>query len=308
MKRIIEYPFHLGDLVGGTTHLDNAEFGAYMRLLFANIQSPSVDLPNDPEILRRFARCTDKQWAKLWPLIRDKFPETEDGTFSNKRVQNTVASIVHRSDVARNNKLKGLGKQGTTDKRTNDGCPANHITLEDISKDISSPPAPQGEGDEGVRGSLLPMTPLVISSPTEISYFIEGVSLTFDQFFEKFWQHYPKIRDKGHKGKARDALIQAIKKGGKHAEDWNERANAIAGGIKRYRKYCDRTGEKNPDAFRWLRDGGFDRPWDAPAAGRGSGYSLEAVHDQAMGDQTGRPEGREERLKRLGIGDDTSND
>lgn len=141
-------------------------------------------------------------------------------------------------------------------------------------------------------------------SPKSTIYEIEGISLTFDQFFEKLWDHYPKIRDKGHKGKARDQLALVLKKGGKHETDWNRQARAIADSVRRFRRYCETTGEKNPDAFRWLRDGGYDRAYSAAApGGRSPGYSLEAVHAQAVADQTGRPEGRAERLERLGLGD-----
>lgn len=293
-KRIIEYPFHLGDLIGGTAHLDNAEFGAYMRLLLANIQAPNSELPDNLEELRRYARCTEKQWAKFWPLVERKFPLTGRGTRTNERVTDTVASITHRSNVARDNRLKRKGSGHTAVKPPKNEVSANHITLEDISNDISSP-----------GGVLVQTTEPEKRSPKTIEYTIDNQVLTFEMFFEKFWNHYPKIRDKGHKGKARDALFLALQKRGKHEENWRSVAGDIAAGVRRFRRYCDRTGEKNPDAFRWLRDGGFNRPYDAAVQGRSGGYSLEAVHDQALADITGRSEGREGRLKGLGLDEDT---
>lgn len=302
MKRIIEYPFHLGDLVGGTTHLDNGEFGAYMRLLIAQIQSPTHDLPADEEQLRRFARCTPKAWASLWPLIRDKFPAGEEGRLSNKRVKITIDSIIHRSSVARDNRLKRKDISPTDVKPPSNGRHANHITLEDNTNVLSSPPTPQRGDGEG-------KTEVIVAekgSPKTIMY----GAMDFDAVFEYLWKEYPKIRDKGHKGQAREQLAKAIAKGGKNEDDYRSRARGIAEGVRRYARYCAATGEKNPDCFRWIRDEGFNRPWDVPAAGAGrsAGYSLEAVHDQAVADTTRRPEGREERLKRLGMGDDTSDD
>jgi uncharacterized protein YdaU (DUF1376 family) len=296
-QRIIEYPFHLGDLIGGTAHLDNFEFGAYMRLMLANIQAN--ELPNDQEILRRFARCTEKQWAKFWPLIKDKFPETETGTLCNNRVQITIASIIHRSDTARANRLKNKGTDTTAVKRPLNGGPTNHITIEEDTNVSSSPHTPQGVVD------VVQTDVQEKSSPDKIMY----GDINFDQVFEYIWTKYPKTRDKGHKGKARAELIKALLKGGKHENDWRTRARDIAEGVGRYAKYCRGTGELNADALRWIRDDGYLRPWETTAGtGRSQGYSLETVHDQAMGDKTGRPEGREGRLERLGLGDNPGND
>jgi hypothetical protein len=124
-----------------------------------------------------------------------------------------------------------------------------------------------------------------------------------DEQFEELWQLYPSVRDKGHKGKAREQINRKLNEGTTY--------ETISNGITRFRAYCDATGEKQPDMLRWIRDGGFERPYTIPAPAKpaargGSGYSLQAAHAQAMADRTRRPEGRAERLARLGFEPDTS--
>lgn len=105
--RVIEYPFHLGDLVGGTTNLDDSQFGAYMRLLLANInaQAKAGGLPDNQEILRSYTRMGPAAWKKLWLLIGDKFVR-ENGKIYHPRVNETVNEIIKASNAARANVLK----------------------------------------------------------------------------------------------------------------------------------------------------------------------------------------------------------
>lgn len=129
----------------------------------------------------------------------------------------------------------------------------------------------------------------------------DGTIVDFDMMFERFWQNYPKVRDKGHKGKAKEQLTKLLKKGKSYEE--------IGRGITKYRRYCEGTGEKNSDMFRWLRDECYERDYAisataSPGHGRSSGNSIEASVDQALSDTTRRPDKHQERLKGLGLDDD----
>lgn len=105
--RVIEYPFHLGDLTGGTTNLDDSQFGAYMRILIANInaQATKGGLPDNEEVLRSYTRMGPAAWKKLWLLIGDKFVR-ENGKIYHKRVKETVNEIIKASNAARANRMK----------------------------------------------------------------------------------------------------------------------------------------------------------------------------------------------------------
>lgn len=105
--RVIEYPFHLGDLVGGTTNLDDSQFGAYMRLLIANInaQAKQGGLTDNQEVLRSYTRMGPAAWKKLWLLIGDKFVH-ENGKIYHPRVKETVNEIIKASNAQRAKVLK----------------------------------------------------------------------------------------------------------------------------------------------------------------------------------------------------------
>ena len=105
--RVIEYPFHLGDLVGGTTNLDDSQFGAYMRILIANInaQAKNGGLPDNEAVLRSYTRMGPAAWKKLWLLIGDKFVR-ENGKIYHKRVKETVNEIIKASNAQRAKVLK----------------------------------------------------------------------------------------------------------------------------------------------------------------------------------------------------------
>lgn len=127
----------------------------------------------------------------------------------------------------------------------------------------------------------------------------DGTFTDINGFFDRIWKLYPSIRDKGHKGKALVELKRKLNEGVSY--------ETIGRGVAKYRRYCDATGEKQPDFFRWIRDAGYDRDYDLPAVaqangGRGSGYSHETAYAKALADQTKRPERDSERLAALGLG------
>ncbi len=164
---------------------------------------------------------------------------------------------------------------------------------EAYSKEVEEEaPLPPKGGSEAVKVSKM---------PSEFAM-TDGTLLNFDQLFERLWVLYPAIRDKGNKAKAKEQLKIKIEKGIDY--------EIIGRGIAKYRGYCDRTGEKQPDMFRWLRDNGFQRDYtttEQPANTRnGGGYSIEAVLEKALADKTHDPAGRDARLAALGIRYDTS--
>jgi hypothetical protein len=81
------------------------------------------------------------------------------------------------------------------------------------------------------------------------SFAVKDGIVGFDELFERFWAIYPKIRANRHKEKAKDELRKLLVDG----QDYL----TIGKGIAAYRKYCDQTGEKQPDMFRWLKVRGY---------------------------------------------------
>lgn len=132
--RVIEYPFHLGDLVGGTTNLDDAQFGAYMRILLANInkQAKNGGLPDNLEVIRSYTRMGPAKFKKLWLLIGDKFVQ-EDGKIFHERVKKTVNEIINLSNTNRANRLKGWETEQTGVEQSNDQRKSNPLTQKPIN-------------------------------------------------------------------------------------------------------------------------------------------------------------------------------
>lgn len=100
--RVIEYPFHLGDLIGGTAHLTNSQFGAYMRLILALVNKPDGFTIKQA---KAYSRITGRHWESFWAVVGDKFVE-EDGKIHHKKVRETVYKIACKSVKNRANALE----------------------------------------------------------------------------------------------------------------------------------------------------------------------------------------------------------
>lgn len=127
--RVVEYPIHLGDLLGGTGNLDDAQFGAYMRLLFANVQAQAKKggLPANQQVLRSYTRMGPKAWEKLWLLIGDKFVQEGDLIF-HPRVKEKVNEIINLSNTKRNNRMGNNNSESTAVNHPNIACRSNPKT------------------------------------------------------------------------------------------------------------------------------------------------------------------------------------
>lgn len=146
--RVLEYPFHLGDLVGGTTNLNDEQFGAYMRILLANIQAQARKggLPDNLEIIRSYTRMGPATFKKLWLLIGEKFVH-ENGKIFHPRVKETVNEIINLSNTKRANKLKSLETGATDDKQPQDGGQSNPKTQKPNNQESHIKTLPDSESD-----------------------------------------------------------------------------------------------------------------------------------------------------------------
>ena len=77
-------PLYVGDYLGDTSHLTTTEHGAYLLLLMTMWRSAGK-LPNDPQKLARFCRCTRGQWERMSHTVLSFFDITDD-TISHGRL------------------------------------------------------------------------------------------------------------------------------------------------------------------------------------------------------------------------------
>lgn len=291
------YPRDMGKYARDTKHLSMMEHGAFNLMLdyyyatgglpnaLSNATSNASLMPDHSRIHRLCGATTKHEQDAVDTVLSMFFKLDKDGFYRNEKADKVIAEQTLKHERRVSAGRKGGASKATSNATSN--APQNKKEIKKVDTNVSTPLPPKG-GDGVPSSFLMP----------------DGTFFSFDQLFERFWSNYPAIRDKGHKGKAKDELLKTLKEGTNY--------EIIGRGITKYRKYCDSTGEKQPDMFRWVRDKGWERDYAvsaaAPAAtGRGAGHSLEAAVNQALADKTRRPEGRAERLKNLGLDDDSGN-
>lgn len=100
------WPVSTGDLIADTTHLDEAEFGAYVRLMLAQWRNGGRPLPNEPERLCRFSGVTPGRFKKIWPVIEQFFDVTDAG-ISQPRIAKDFEKVSEKIKIAREKGKRG---------------------------------------------------------------------------------------------------------------------------------------------------------------------------------------------------------
>lgn len=104
MTNIIQIPFHIGDFLSSTMHMDATEVGAHWMLIIAHYQAGEKGLPNDDKKLAMIAKVTTKTWARIRDTVLEKF-DLKDDFWSQKRVIETLLKV---SEVKAQNSAKSL--------------------------------------------------------------------------------------------------------------------------------------------------------------------------------------------------------
>jgi len=105
MSGLITVPLHIGDFLSGTLHMDTLEKGAYLMLLLSHYQIGETGLPNDDKKLARIAGLTIKVWARIRPVLEEKFTVT-NGFWVNEKVIDTLRKVEQKSSAQRDKALK----------------------------------------------------------------------------------------------------------------------------------------------------------------------------------------------------------
>ena len=289
-------PIFTDALMADTQHLDDGEFGRYMRLLIITWRSPECRIPNDPVWISKRLHVDPLQYDRIVkPLITEFFRADAHAHadahadasqwLTQKRLKKewryTIEKREKNRSAAKSRWEKGKGTCERISKR-NAPSPSPSPTIEDtnVSSAKAAPPKP---------------------SSVEIS-----------MWFENVWQAYPgRGKDgatgtayKGGKQDARKAFTKIINK--TEETDHEALVRNIIAGCQRYAGHLERSGYPSKHCSTWLNASGWSDDYDStaslPAAGGRAGYSLNAVMQGALADKTNLgPEGRTERLARLGI-------
>jgi uncharacterized protein YdaU (DUF1376 family) len=111
LSGVITIPFHIGDFLSGTMHMDTLEKGAYIMLLMAHYQIGEDGLPNDDKKLSRIVGVTPKIWIRIKPILSEKF-DISDNFWRHKKCVEVLRKV---HDKSSNQRAKALKKHNTSD-------------------------------------------------------------------------------------------------------------------------------------------------------------------------------------------------
>jgi len=214
--------------------------------------------------------------SKRWKWSRGKTSRFLKELVKDERItqktdnRNTIITICNYS----------IYQDSSTPDRTPDRTPDGHQT--DIKRDTNNKNNNNNNDNKLIAGGKIYRMP-------------DGKIENDDSLFERFWKNYPNIRNKGHKGKAKDIFLKQLKE--------NKNYEEIGRGITKYRRYCEETGEKNQDMFRWIRDECWKQEYKASTRSSTSNTITNSI-DLARTDQHNIKSEiqRQEILRDLGIG------
>lgn len=106
---VISFPFHIGDWLGGTQHLDTLEKGAYFQLLICHYQAGEIGLKDDDLFLSRITGTSAKVWTRIRPILAEKF-DIENGYWKHQKVIEVCRKV---SELSAGQRSKALKKHKT---------------------------------------------------------------------------------------------------------------------------------------------------------------------------------------------------
>lgn len=147
---VIEVPFHIGDFLSGTIHMDAEQTGAYIMLIVAHYNAGECGLPNDDAQLARIARVTPRAWKRIKPILEQKFLVNEN-FWEHKKCIEVLRKVQEKSNAAKANALKRHGADHADAKPTYSNGNANHLTTKPPNQlNTPLPPAQSEPPSNGV--------------------------------------------------------------------------------------------------------------------------------------------------------------
>lgn len=189
---------HIGDLAGGTLHMDATEFGAYMSLILALYQIKGHMLDDDPKRLARMARCTGKVWGRISETVMEKFTLVEfpDGfrKWTHKRVLTDADSYSVKSAKNKINRSKGndsnrpmVNQSSTNRLTTQDPRPKTQLRKEESKKESITH---SGPSDPAELSPLAPGNGASVRMPFRVTFHLDENALNRAKANAPGWDIY----------------------------------------------------------------------------------------------------------------------
>jgi len=99
-------PMNTDKYLADTTHLNTEEHGAYILLLMVAWRTAGAALPDDDELLARYARMNARGWAKIKVRVM-AFWDLSDGLWTQKTQQNVRGIVEKNIEAKRKNGKRG---------------------------------------------------------------------------------------------------------------------------------------------------------------------------------------------------------
>lgn len=264
---VISVPFHIGDFLSGTMHMDTLEKGAYVMLLMSHYQIGELGLPNNDKKLARICGVTPKVWKRIKPILEEKFVVSETHWQSLKCID--VLSSIHK---------KSKSQRAKAFKKHNPKVDKNDSRRE--SKTIPNIDVKPLKNKESDDATAVPRQcqPKPKPKPKDLS---KDKSYIVEKEFEEFWGKY--IPFEVSKGSKADALAQ-YKKALLVASK-----EEIIKGLENYMNYCHGANCKTKQAFRWLSKQCWQEEYQIPINfNKGENQNVRKSRTQDLAEQASR--------------------
>jgi len=216
-------PLFTDAITADTSHLDDDEFGRYVRILIIMWRSPGCRIPNDKSWISKRLRIDALRFdAVALPLLQE-FCQCDGNWWTQKRLSKEFEYVKKRSEQ-QSVRSKSRWEKEKTPSHGN----AEPASVRDGS---GNPPTP---------------TPHPLDNSNELSTPISP------KLFVAFWDLYPRQR-RGSKDKALLAYKAALKRGNTEQQ--------IIDGVKTYASSSDVTRGYAKGCAAWLNDDGFNNDY-----------------------------------------------
>lgn len=230
-------------LIGDTQHLDNEEFGVYLRLLIVSWRTPHCELPADDALIAKYARCSLRRWEKIKATILPFF-HVKNGKLRQKRLrkERLFQIKVSRSQALRAKKRWKSEKisaasntMGEIDNSRKPLKPNNSAYAGAMPESCLPSPSPspslRKEREEDLKVFQEKETPGTIHTATVTSDPEKPSTLKpalIASAFEAWWKAYPRRTGKGAALKAYTSALKRaspdeLMAGARTFSEWVER-------------------------------------------------------------------------------------
>lgn len=125
------FPLYVNETLAELSCLSNEEGGAFLRLLLHSWkQEPVGTLPNDDDLLARFAGVSVTKWQELKPMVLSGFKMGNDGRWSHTSLRASYEKMRRYSKSRQDNAKKG--KKGKSKAHAEDMQSISKACAEDM--------------------------------------------------------------------------------------------------------------------------------------------------------------------------------